>query len=922
MSFDHQKIEAKWQKFWAENDFYAAKDSSDKEKFYVLVEFPYPSGDGLHVGHCRSYTALDIVARHSRMCGKNVLFPIGFDAFGLPTENFAIKNKIKPRVATEKNIANFTRQLKSLGFSFDWNRVVDTTDPKYFKWTQWIFLKFFEKGLAYQAEIPINWCVDCKIGLANEEVVDGKCERCGGRIERRVKKQWMLAITKYAQKLLDGLETVDFLPRIKAQQQNWIGRSEGAEVDFAITNSAEKMRVFTTRPDTLFGATYTVLAPEAELLQKLKPQITNWSEVEKYISAAAAKSDLERTELSKEKTGVKLSGVAAVNPVNDAEIPIFVADYVLANYGTGAIMAVPAHDQRDWDFAEEMIYQNKMDTSFLKPVVNCLPDGDYIWGIYDKENHFGPMDEKLFSRLSKVLPDYVVIRKKGGPDFFVNKNDSKSIEEVRSILESEGLKGVKFLITGTSLANDNHVLVNWYKGERDIDSVRADFISPFTSDGVSVNSGKFDGLPTVEMKKQIVEFLEKKSVGKAAVNFKLRDWVFSRQRYWGEPIPIVHCAKCGVVPIPEKDLPLELPDVEKYEPTDTGESPLAAIDSWVNCKCPQCGGAAKRETDTMPNWAGSSWYFLRYIDPQNSQQFAAPEKLKYWLPVDLYNGGMEHTVLHLLYSRFWHQFLFDQKLVPTPEPYAKRISHGMILGPDGEKMSKSRGNVVNPDEIVANFGADTLRLYEMFIGPFDQAAAWSTGGVAGVRKFLEKVWRYFETWNMVPNKSEDWDNDEEKRMIHKTIKKVSEDIENRRFNTAVSQLMICLNLVYKYFPDSKLPDEANVVSKKWFEQFLILLAPFAPHLAEELWEKLGHKNSIHLEAWPTFDPNLVKDETITLAVSVNGKLRDTISVPAEISKDDAIAAAKNSEKIQKWLEGKTIRKEIFVPGKMVNFVVG
>ncbi|MFH0776203.1 MAG: leucine--tRNA ligase, partial [Patescibacteria group bacterium] len=705
--------------------------------------------------------------------------------------------KIKPRDATEKNIANFTRQLKSLGFSFDWKRVVDTTDPQYFKWTQWIFLKFFEKGLAYQAEIPINWCVDCKIGLANEEVVDGKCERCGGRIERRVKKQWMLAITKYAQKLLDGLETVDFLPRIKAQQQNWIGRSEGAEVDFAITNSAEKMRVFTTRPDTLFGATYTVLAPEAELLQKLKPQITNWSEVEKYLAQAAAKSDLERTELAKEKTGVELKGVRAINPVNGEEIPIFVADYVLGGYGTGAIMAVPAHDERDFEFATK-------------------------FGVAIRE---------------------VVEQPKGSTE------------------------------------------------------------KCFTGDGIAINSGEFDGLPTAEFKKKITGFLEKNKLGKKAVNFKLRDWVFSRQRYWGEPIPIVHCAKCGVVPIPEKDLPLELPDVEKYEPTDTGESPLAAIDSWVNCKCPQCGGAAKRETDTMPNWAGSSWYFLRYIDPQNSQQFAAPEKLKYWLPVDLYNGGMEHTVLHLLYSRFWHQFLFDQKLVPTPEPYAKRISHGMILGPDGEKMSKSRGNVVNPDEIVANFGADTLRLYEMFIGPFDQAAAWSTGGVAGVRKFLEKVWRLFE-------KIKDKENPDLEKTLHKTIQKVSSDIAQKHFNTAISALMIFVN-------------EATAVglAQKLAEDFLRILAPFAPHLAEELWEKLGHKNSIHLETWPTFDPALVKDETITLAVSVNGKLRDTISVPAEISKDDAIAVAKSSEKIQKWLEGKAIRKEIFVPGKMVNFVV-
>lgn len=839
MSFDHKKFESKWQSKWEAAQIYAASDDSPKEKFYLLVEFPYPSGDGLHVGHCRSYTALDIVARKKRMEGKNVLFPIGFDAFGLPTENFAIKNKIKPRDATEKNIANFTKQLKSIGFSFDWNRVVDTTDPKYFKWTQFIFLKFFEAGLAYQAEIPINWCVDCKIGLANEEVVDGKCERCGGAIERRVKKQWMLAITKYAQKLLDGLDTVDFLPRIKIQQQNWIGRSEGAEVDFAITDSAEKIKVFTTRPDTLFGATYTVLAPEAKLLQKLKPQIKNWKEVEQYLAAASAKSDLERTELSKEKTGVRLEGVMAINPVNDEEIPIFVADYVLAGYGTGAIMAVPAHDERDFEFATK-------------------------FGI-----------------------------------------------EIREVVMPTGRQ------------------VRLPKGSSE---------KCFTGDGIAKNSGEFDGLKTAEFKKQIIEFLGNKKVGKAAINFKLRDWIFSRQRYWGEPIPIVHCSKCGTVPLELKYLPLELPEVENYEPTETGESPLASIENWVNCDCPKCGGAAKRETDTMPNWAGSSWYFLRYIDPQNDEAFAAPEKLKKWLPVDLYNGGMEHTVLHLLYSRFWHKFLFDQKLVPTPEPYAKRISHGMILGPDGEKMSKSRGNVVNPDEIIEKFGADTLRLYEMFIGPFDQAASWNEGGVEGVRRFLEKVWNYsinckdsydyFIKVNPENKKSieRETKNTKNVKMLHKTIKKVSQDIENFKFNTSISTLMSFIN--YLRIENVKKRDgvilhqtEEHLLTKKELEKLLIILAPFAPHLAEELWEKLDHKKSIHLEAWPSFDPKLAQDETITLAISVNGKLRDTISVAADISKDEALDLAKKSEKLQKWLEGKEIRKEIFVPGKMVNLVI-
>jgi len=806
MSFDHKSFESKWQKKWKEQKLYSADDSSEKPKFYVLVEFPYPSGDGLHVGHCRSYTALDIVARKKRMEGRNVLFPIGFDAFGLPTENYAIKNKIHPREATDKNIANFTKQLKSIGFSFDWDRVVDTTDPDYYKWTQWIFLQFFKRGLAYQAEIPINWCLSCKIGLANEEVVNGKCERCGGDIERRVKKQWMLKITEYAQRLLDDLETVDYLPRIKTQQQNWIGRSEGASVQFAISNGQCAMEVFTTRPDTLFGATYTVLSPEHELLTALKSKIKNWKEVENYMKAAAKKSDLERTELAKEKTGVELKGVKAINPVNDEEIPIFVADYVLASYGTGAIMAVPAHDERDHEFATK----------------------------------FGV--------------------------------------EIREVVQQP-------------------------KGSKE---------KCYTGDGVAINSGEFDGLKTAEFKKKIIDFLEKKKVGKKSINFKLRDWVFSRQRYWGEPIPIVHCEKCGAVPLDEKDLPLELPDVKNYEPTDTGESPLAAITDWVKTKCPKCKGSAKRETDTMPNWAGSSWYFLRYIDPQNKKAFADAKKLKYWTPVDLYNGGMEHTVLHLLYSRFWHKFLHDLKLVPTAEPYSKRISHGMILGSDGEKMSKSRGNVQNPDDIIKKFGADTLRIYEMFIGPFDQAAAWSEGGVEGVRRFLDKVERLSEKklfdckGDKCGEVSEDF-----KRTLHKTIKKVTDDLNGFHFNTAVSALMIWVNEAQK---QDQLPRAA-------FERFLTLLAPFAPHLAEELWEKLGNKESIHLQPWPEYSDKLAQDDQIELVISVNGKLRDTIKVPADISKEEALKLAKESEKVQKWLEGKEPKKEIFVPGKLVNLVI-
>ncbi len=837
MSFDHSSAEKKWQQKWEEGNLSAATDNDSREKFYVLVEFPYPSGDGLHVGHCRSYTALDVVARKKRMEGKNVLFPIGFDAFGLPTENYAIKNKIQPRVATDKNIANFTKQLKSIGFSFDWNRVIDTTDPNYYKWTQWIFLQFFKKDLAYQAEIPINWCLSCKIGLANEEVVNGKCERCGGEIERRVKKQWMLKITEYAQRLLDDLETVDYLPRIKTQQQNWIGKSVGAEVDFAITDSKEKINVFTTRPDTLFGATYTVLSPEHELLQKLKPQIENWDEVEKYLKTAAAKSDLERTELAKEKTGVELQGVKAVNPVNNEEIPIFVADYVLASYGTGAIMAVPAHDERDFEFAKKFGVEIK-----------------YV--IFNTE-HIETIE----------------------------KTDSRIVHQKSTFSDVKDDKQAKWM---------EEKLIKKDK--------------PQTQKGLLINSDGFTGIHSTEAIPKIIAFLEKKKAGKSAVNFKLRDWVFTRQRYWGEPIPIVHCEKCGAVPLPESELPLELPEVENYEPTETGESPLAGIEKWVNVKCPKCGDKAKRETDTMPNWAGSSWYFLRYIDPRNSEKFASAEKLKKWLPIDLYNGGMEHTVLHLLYSRFWHKFLFDLNLVPTSEPYAKRISHGMILGQDGEKMSKSRGNVINPDKIVEKFGADTLRIYELFIGPFDQAAAWNEGGVEGVRRFLEKVERLSEKVEpLTPQIS----GGTLEKLLHKTIKKVSADLDAFHFNTAVSALMIFVNEATRL---SKIPHAA-------FAKFLTLLAPFAPHLAEELWEKLGNKKSIHLEAWSEFDAKLAADEQINLVIQVNGKLRDTIEVAADITKEDALDLAKKSEKMAKWVEDKKIQKEIFVPGKLVNLVV-
>ncbi len=840
MKYEHQKIESKWQKHWADEKLFEAKEDSKKEKYYVLVEFPYPSGDGLHVGHCRSYTALDIVARRQRMTGKNVLFPIGFDAFGLPTENYAIKNKIHPREATDQNIANFTRQLQSLGFSFDWSRTVDTTDVNYYRWTQWIFLKLFEKGLAYHAEIPINWCPSCKIGLANEEVVDGKCERCGTTTEQRLKKQWMLKITEYAERLLTDLDTVDYLPRIKIQQKNWIGKSEGAEVDFTIEGGKEKITVFTTRPDTLFGCTFLVLAPESQLVQDMQERIKNWDKVEDYITATAKKSDLERQE-QQEKTGVQLEGVAAINPINGESVPIFIADYVLSGYGTGAIMAVPAHDERDFEFA-------KLKKIEIKYVI-CPPDGSF-----------------------PTNPD---------------KSKWQTFE------------------TKTVQDKKNHAwLTEWL-----IKSGR-----PYLGNGYLINSGDFSCLHNTEATTKITAQLTKDGTGRAKTTYKLRDWVFSRQRYWGEPIPLVHCEKCGVVPVPAEDLPVELPHVDSYEPTDTGESPLAKITDWVQTTCPKCQGKAERETDTMPNWAGSSWYYLRYTDSQNTKQFADPKQLKYWTPVDLYNGGMEHTVLHLLYSRFWHKFLYDQKLVPTAEPYAKRISHGMILGPDGEKMSKSRGNVVNPDQIIEKHGADTLRCYEMFIGPFDQAAGWSEGGVMGIRRFLDKVWRLFEKEfdaKRADGTCETGMRSDVRRLTHQTVKKITEDIDNFQFNTAVSALMIFVNEAGKW---EKLP-------KKTMEKFLKILSPFAPHLAEELWSNLGHKESIQLESWPEYDPKLIVEDTITLVVQVNGKLRDTLEIAADISEADAVKAAKATEKVQQWLKDKEIVKEIFVPGKLVNIVV-
>lgn len=801
-AYNHKVVEKKWQKVWDDNKAFAATDDYSKPKYYALVEFPYPSGQGLHVGHPRPYTALDIVARKRRMQGYNVLYPMGWDAFGLPTENYAIKNKIHPKEVTKNNVARFKAQLHSLGYSFDWDREINTTDPEYYKWTQWIFLKLFKAGLAYKKEMPINWCTSCKVGLANEEVVNGVCERCGAPVVRKVKSEWMLKITEYADKLIKGLDTVDYIERVKVSQKNWIGRSTGAEVDFQIKGKEDKLRIYTTRCDTLFGATYMVVSPEHPLLDKYKDEIKNWSEIESYREQAARKSDFERSELAKDKTGVAIDGLVAINPVNEKEIPIWVSDYVLMSYGTGAIMAVPAHDERDWEFA------------------------------------------KKFN-----LPLIQVVAKDG----------------------------------------------------EEVDINEAAFTDVAT--GVLINSGFLNGLQVKDAKEKMIEFLEEKKIGKAKVNYKLRDWVFSRQRYWGEPIPIIHCDKCGYVPLDESELPLMLPEVESYMPTDNGESPLAAMTDWVNVKCPCCGGPAKRETDTMPQWAGSSWYFLRYTDPKNTEALASKEALKYWLPVDWYNGGMEHTTLHLLYSRFWHKFLYDQGVVPTPEPYQKRTSHGMILGENGEKMSKSRGNVVNPDDIVNAYGADTLRTYEMFIGAFDLAASWSDDGVKGCRRFLERVWKLQD----IVVDGDAYSKDMETKM-HQTIKKVSTDFENLKYNTAIAAMMALVNDFYK----------KNAVTKGEMKTLLTLLNPVAPHITEEMWSILGYDGYLYQASWPTFDEAKTVESTVEIAVQINGKMKATLSINKADPKDDVIAKAK--EAIADKLTGNIV-KEIYVPGRIVNIVM-
>ena len=801
MKYDHKQVEKKWQGIWDEAHCFEAENGGDKEKFYALVEFPYPSGQGLHVGHPRSYTALDIVARKKRMQGYNVLYPMGWDAFGLPTENYAIKNHVHPAEVTKKNIARFKSQLKALGLSFDWSREINTTDPNYYKWTQWIFLQLFKKGLAYKKEMNVNWCTSCKCVLANEEVVGGVCERCGSEVVHKTKSQWMLAITKYAQRLIDDLDDVDFIERVKVQQKNWIGRSTGAEVEFK-TTEGDTLTVYTTRPDTLFGATYMVISPEHPAVETWADKLTNIDAVRAYREEAARKSDFERTELNKDKTGVKLDGVAAINPVNGREIPIFVSDYVLMGYGTGAIMAVPAHDDRDWEFAKK----------FGCEIIEVVSGGEDV-----QQAAFTAKDE-----------------------------------------------------TG--------ILVN------------SDFLN-----GKTVK----DAIPAM------IAWLEEKGIGRAKVQYKLRDWVFSRQRYWGEPIPIVKCDKCGYVPLPEDQLPLTLPDVESYEPTENGESPLAKITDWVNTTCPCCGAPAKRETDTMPQWAGSSWYFLRYMDPHNDKALASREALEYWSPVDWYNGGMEHTTLHLLYSRFWHKFLYDIGVVPTKEPYAKRTSHGMILGENGEKMSKSRGNVVNPDEIVDTYGADTMRLYEMFIGDFEKAAPWSPKSIKGCRRFLERVWALAE-------KVQDGDaySKEHEVLMHRTIKKVGEDADSLKANTAIAALMTMLNEFYD-----------KGVNKAEYMTFLTLLNPFAPHITEELWQQMGGEGLLSVAPWPVYDEAKTVEDTVEVAVQVNGKLKCTIKLPVDCDKQVAIDTALAEEKVKNAVEGKQMVKQIVVPGKIVNLVV-
>ncbi len=829
MAYNFKEVEAKWQKKWEKEGTFNAKQDFTLPKWYGLVEFPYPSGQGLHVGHPRSYTALDIIARKKRMQGYNVLYPMGFDAFGLPAENYAIKNHVHPKITTEKNVEHFRNQLKSLGFSFDWSREINTTDPNYYKWTQWIFIQLFKHGLAYKTTMPINFCTGCKVGLANEEVVNGVCERCGSPVVQKEKSQWMLKITEYAQRLIDDLDELDFLDKIKAQQKNWIGRSEGAEVNFKIKDTDDTLLIYTTRPDTIFGATYMVVSPEHPFIKKYESKIENLKEVKEYQEKAAMKSDFERAELNKEKTGVEIKGIKVINPLTNEEIPVWISDYVLITYGTGAIMAVPAHDTRDFEFAKKFNLP-------IKPVI-----------------------------IPKIKDEADKLQNEIEAKFQYNFSDSQE----RLNMEME---------------------------------------EPFTDveNGIAVNSGFLNGLESKEAIKKATEYIEENKLGTKKVNYKLRDWVFSRQRYWGEPIPMVYCEECGWVPISEEELPLKLPEIEDYEPGENGESPLAKQTDWIKTKCPHCGKEAKRETDTMPQWAGSSWYYLRYMDPHNDKEFVSKEALKYWNNVDWYNGGMEHTTLHLLYSRFWHKFLYDINEVPTKEPYQKRTSHGMILGGNGEKMSKSKGNVINPDDIVTEFGADSFRVYEMFMGPFDQTAPWSMESIRGCSKFLDRVWQMQEILTDENEYSKEFES-----MMHKAIKKVTNDIEEMKFNTSVATFMTMVNEFTK----------AKKITRAEYKTFLQLLNPFAPHMTEEIWEQIGEKTEIAKTPWPKYDEAKTIDDEIEIPVQINGKLKATVKVSKDADKETIDKTVESNETISKLIEGKEVIKKIYVPGKIYNIVI-
>jgi leucyl-tRNA synthetase len=941
--FDHKNIEGKWQKKWDEENINRTGEDVAKPKYYVLDMFPYPSGLGLHVGHVKNYAATDVLARMKRMQGFNVLHPTGWDAFGLPAENFAIKNKTHPKFETEKNIAYFKKQMRELGFSYDWDREINTTDPKYYKWSQWAFIKMWEKGLAFESWEPIIWCPKCQTGLAMEDLEDGKCERCESEVERKPMRQWVIKITDYADRLLADLDKLPgWEDSIKEMQRNWIGRSEGAQIDFPLIchpvchperSAAEskdplKIIVFTTRPDTLFGVTYVVLAPENPMVGNLKLEIGNWSEVEDYIKKTKAKSDLERTDLNKDKSGVKLEGITAINPANGEEVPVFIADYVLANYGTGAVMAVPAHDERDFEFARKydlpiktVVTTDKNNVIGIGAMIETK-DGKFLFQRRDKNTDRNPgmlaffgggiedVDNKdTKETLKREIKEELNLQIKDGNFSLMNKIGS--INSPGKFLDIFYVKNVdeENMKLGEGEAIEKLDLAEALKKD-DVTQFTKEVIKYllekkcFTEEGANENSDFLNGLPTAEAKKKMIVWLEENNHGTKKVNYKLQDWVFSRQRYWGEPIPFVHCEKCGTVPVPESELPIRLPDVENYEPSGTGESPLATITDWVNTTCPKCGGAAKRETNTMPQWAGSSWYYLRYIDPHNSEALVDKEKEKYWSPVDFYVGGAEHATRHLIYARFWHKFLFDIGVVNFEEPF-KALQHvGLVLGSDGKKISKRLNNGANPLDVAAEYGADALRCYENFMGPFNQSCVWSNTGPLGVRRFLDKAWSLSEKFSAETLK-------EIKNLLHKTIKKITEDIADFKLNTCISSLIIMANAI-----------EEKGIAKEDYAQFIQILSPFAPHLAEEIWrEKLGNKESIFKSAWPIFDPELIKDDTVNLIVQVNGKLRATISVPAEISQDEAMKLAGENDNVKKWLDGKEIIKIIFVKGKLLNIVI-